>query len=276
MENFNYNTLVARNSGYVSIDVQERIKNTRLLIAGCGVGSSVAVSAARMGFQNFILVDGDIVDLHNLNRQFYSFADVGKFKADSLKNKILEINPEANVQAVNEYLNAENTEGLVKKADIIFDTVDFLALEAILSLHLTANSYNIPILTALNIGFGAGVCFFPGKDKPSLVNLISKDIAIAKQNNEEITYAQVFGNIISRIAVHLDKEVVEQIKKSLTIMEDGKPCPASQLSIGTFTLGALAISMIHDYLAGESIPLSPNMLIHSFKNHTTKLVDLGK
>ena len=128
---FDYDTFVMRNAGYVSAETQAKIRNTTLLIAGCGIGSGPAVCAARIGFRKFVLVDGDTVDAHNLNRQFYDFADIGKPKVDALKEKILRINPEAEVEAINAYLNAENTDQIIGKGQIVFDTVDFLDLEAI-------------------------------------------------------------------------------------------------------------------------------------------------
>ena len=77
-DDLSYNELVARNAGYIDPATQLAIRSCRLLIAGCGIGSSPAVCAARMGFENFVLVDGDVVDRHNLNRQFYDAVDVGR------------------------------------------------------------------------------------------------------------------------------------------------------------------------------------------------------
>lgn len=271
---FDYDQFVTRNSGYVSAATQVKIREKTLLIAGCGIGSSVAVCAARMGFEKFILVDGDVVDPHNLNRQFYEQDDIGKPKVDGLKDKILRINPQAQVEAINEYFTAENTSGIVKKADIVFDTVDFLDLEAILSVHTSAKAHGAELFTALSIGFGAGVLYFPASSGISLADIVEADV---KQSEADGTagYVSVFAKVIERIAAHLDAQVVEQIAKALTIMENGKPCPASQVAVGSFTVAALAVSMMHDLLEGNPVPCAPNMVIHSFKNHQTKLVNIA-
>ena len=271
---FDYETFVTRNSGYVSAETQSKMRQKTLLIAGCGIGSSVAVCAARMGFEKFVLVDGDVVDPHNLNRQFYEFADIGKPKVDGLKDKILRINPEANVEAIHDYLNAGNTDAIVEKADIVFDTVDFLDLEAILSLHNSAKKYNVELFTALSIGFGAGVLYFPAGSGMSLADVIAPDVDSAGDDGGA-SYANVFAKVIERIAAHLDQQVVEQIAKALTIMEDGKPCPASQVAVGSLTIAAMAVSMMHDVLAGYQVPCAPEMVIHSFKHHQTKLVNIA-
>ena len=272
---FNYDTFVTRNTGYVESDTQARIRTCRLLIAGCGLGASTAIAAARMGFQHFVLIDGDSVDAHNLNRQFYDFDDVGAPKVQALKKHILRINPDARVEAVQANLDQGNAVELVGKVDIIFDTIDFLDLEAILALHTSAQGQGKPVFTALSIGFGAGVLYFPADTKASLAQIIQNDIASA-QGEGDASYAAVFGKIMARIGAHLDRQVVEQVAKALTIMEDGRPCPASQISVGSFTVAAMAVSMMHDLLAGMDVPASPNMVAHSFRNHVTKLIDISK
>lgn len=272
---FNYDTSIMRNSGYITAATQAKIRNTKLLIAGCGIGSSPAVCAARMGFENFVLVDGDVVDAHNLNRQFYDFADVGRPKVEALKEKILRINPEAKVEAIQAYLDADNTEGIVGKADIVFDTVDFLDLPAILHLHNSAKKRNAHIFTALSVGFGALVWYFPAGSSLSLADIIAPDIAAVSADAEVgHNYADVFASFIQRIAPHLDVDVVEQVTKVLTMMKDGKPCPASQVAVGSFAIGAMAMSMMHDVLAGHPVPAAPKLIVHSFKSHQTKIVDV--
>ncbi len=63
-----YEQFVARNSGYVPAELQAKIRSTRVLVAGCGLGSVTAEIAARTGFERFTLVDADDIAVHNLNR----------------------------------------------------------------------------------------------------------------------------------------------------------------------------------------------------------------
>ena len=275
-DGFDYQTFVLRNAGYVNPGTQEKIRNTRLLIAGCGIGSSPAVCAARMGFRNFVLVDGDTVETHNLNRQFYDYADTGKPKVEALKEKILRIDPEAQVEAIHAYLTADNTDEIVQRADIIFDTIDFLDLSAILRLHGAARAHRAPVFTALSVGFGALVWYFPADSALSLADIIAPDIADAGGvGGEGPTYADVFARFIRRLAPHLDREVVDQISQVLALMKEGKPCPASQVAVGSFAIGAMALSMIHDVLAGNPVPSAPKLVVHSFRNHATRIVDVS-
>ena len=273
---FDYGTAVTRNSGYIDESTQAKMRGTRLLIAGCGIGSGPAVCAARMGFENFILVDGDTVDAHNLNRQFYDFADVGSPKVDALKDKILRINPEAKVEAINANLHADNTAEIVGRSDIVFDTVDFLDLPAILRLHTTAKALGKPIFTALSVGFGALVWYFPAEGSHSIADILAPDVASATtEAGQTPAYADVFASFIQRLAPYLDEEVIEQVSHVLTKMKEGKPCPASQVAVGSFAISAMAMSMIRDLLSGNPLPASPKLLIHSFKSHQTTVVDLS-
>ena len=272
---FDYDTFVTRNSGYVDAATQQKIRTCRLLIGGCGLGASTAIAACRMGFQHFVLIDGDTVDAHNLNRQFYDFDDVGMPKVAALKKHLLRINPQAQVEAVQANLDRANVLGLVAAADIVFDTIDFLDLEAILALHTSARAQGKPVLTALSIGYGAGVLYFPPDSPASLARIIEDDMARA-QGEGDASYAAVFGKIMGRIGAHLDRQVVEQVARALTIMEDGRPCPASQIAVGSFTVAAMAVSMMHDLLAGLPVPASPQMVAHSFRNHITKLIDISQ
>jgi tRNA A37 threonylcarbamoyladenosine dehydratase len=66
-----------RNFLYISESNQEKIKNFRILIGGCGLGSVIAECALRLGFENLTVIDGDKVELSNLNRQNYTQKDIG-------------------------------------------------------------------------------------------------------------------------------------------------------------------------------------------------------
>lgn len=271
---FEYDRFITRNSGYIDHDTQEKIRNTRLVFFGCGLGSSTVICAARTGFQHFVLVDGDTVAPHNLNRQFFDFEDVGMPKVEALKKHILRINPQARVEAVAAMLDRGNAAELVSKADIIFDTIDFVDLDAVLALHGNAAAQGKPIFTALNIGPGGGVLYFPPGSGQSLPEILQRDVEAAAAAGN-LNYTAVFSRVMARIGAHLDRKVVEEMAKALTIMDDGTPCPASQIAIGSFTVAALAMAMITDMLAGLEVPSAPHIVVHSFRNHVTKLINIG-
>ena len=271
---FDYDRFVTRNDGYINKATQAKIKETRLLFAGCGLGSGPVICAARTGFQNFVLIDGDTVDAHNLNRQFFDFDDIGTPKVEALKKHILRINPQAKVEAHVAMLDKDNAAELVSKVDCIFDTIDFVDLEAVMALHGNADAQGKPIFTAINVGFGAAVLYFPPNSGQSLPQILQRDVeaAIAEGN---LNYTAVFGRVMARIGAHLDEQVVTEVAKALTIMEDGHPCPASQIAVGSFAVSSLALTMMHDMLAGMEVPSAPYIVVHSFRNHITKRIKIS-
>lgn len=116
----------SRNRIYVTPEKQRMIKDYRILLAGAGIGSIIAECALRFGFENITIVDGDVVELSNLNRQNYTVADIGKFKAEALKERLLEINPNANITAINIFIDENNIEELVKDADVAINPPLFI------------------------------------------------------------------------------------------------------------------------------------------------------
>ena len=80
----------------------EKLKNSKIVLFGLGgVGSYIAEALARVGVGNLIIVDGDTVDITNINRQLIANINtIGKNKAELMKDRIILINPSANVVAI--------------------------------------------------------------------------------------------------------------------------------------------------------------------------------
>ena len=81
-----------------------KLHNAKVAIYGIGgVGSYVCEALARAGIGSFLLVDFDRIDITNLNRQIHAtYKTVGEYKVDAMKERILEINPDAQVNTVKE------------------------------------------------------------------------------------------------------------------------------------------------------------------------------
>ena len=88
--------IFSRNTGILESSI---MRDKKVIILGCGsVGSLVAVQLAKSGVGNFLLVDNDIVEYHNLCRHQCGISDVGRYKTDALKERILDINAAAKVK----------------------------------------------------------------------------------------------------------------------------------------------------------------------------------
>ncbi|MCD6113523.1 MAG: sulfur carrier protein ThiS adenylyltransferase ThiF [Bacteroidales bacterium] len=101
------------------------LKDKTVGIAGIGgLGSNCAVSLARSGIGNIIIVDFDVVDKTNLNRQYFFYNQIGEKKVFALKKNIKKFNPEINVQALDVKLNKLNIVEIFKNCDIIVEAFD--------------------------------------------------------------------------------------------------------------------------------------------------------
>ena len=130
----------------------EKLKNSKVAIFGIGgVGSFVVEGLARAGVYNFVLVDNDKVSLTNLNRQLIATTKtIERPKVDVAKERILDINPNANVETCQEFFTSDRKEILDKNLNYIIDAVD--TVTAKIALVERANELNIPIISCMGTG----------------------------------------------------------------------------------------------------------------------------
>ena len=103
----------------------EALSKATIGIAGCGgLGSNIAVSLVRAGLGNLIIADYDIVELSNLNRQYYFRDDVGNKKVDALKEKLLQINPDCKIRIIDKKLERNDISSLFNDANIMMEAFD--------------------------------------------------------------------------------------------------------------------------------------------------------
>lgn len=130
----------------------EKLKNAKVAVFGIGgVGSFVIEGLARAGIGKFILIDNDKVCLTNINRQIIAtHKTVGKYKVEAQKERILEINPSAEIQTYQEFFLPDSTIMLDKTIDYVVDCVD--TVTAKIELVMRANKLNIPIISSMGTG----------------------------------------------------------------------------------------------------------------------------
>lgn len=123
------------------LEGQRRLKSLSVLVAGAGgLGSFEALYLAAVGVGRLVIVDGDVVDPTNLNRQVLHWAeDVGRPKAVSAAEKVKKFNPFVEVEPVTEPITRDNVYELVERVDAVIDGLDnwearFLLDEAAYSL----------------------------------------------------------------------------------------------------------------------------------------------
>ena len=115
--------------------VMQALQQKRVIIFGVGgVGSWCAESLIRSGIRNMTLVDSDRVCITNVNRQlFATMQTVGKVKVEALKERLLQINPKAEITALQQIYSAETAESFhIESYDYIVDAIDSLDNKALL------------------------------------------------------------------------------------------------------------------------------------------------
>lgn len=149
-----YAEFVRSASGFVSPELQEKLRNTRLLVAGCGsIGNPVSMLAVRSGMEHITVADPDLVETSNLARQEYTFNEVGMNKAQMTAINMMTVNPYAKdtLRSIPEGVTDENVERLVVDSDIIIDGIDIRATDVMFKLHEYAAKYRKPVITAYDL-----------------------------------------------------------------------------------------------------------------------------
>ena len=105
---------------------QKRLKNSSVFVVGAGgLGSPLLLYLAAAGVGRIGIIDPDVVDMSNLQRQIlYNVADIGKSKAETAREKLLAMNPEIEIDAFFMPLTRENALDLISKYDIVADGTD--------------------------------------------------------------------------------------------------------------------------------------------------------
>lgn len=115
-------------------EVQERIAKAKIAVCGLGgLGSNIAISLARCGVGTLHLIDFDVVDITNLNRQQYQVSHLGMNKTDALEQQLREINPYVELKTDCVRLGEENITGYLKEEDYICEAFDDPVQKAILT-----------------------------------------------------------------------------------------------------------------------------------------------
>lgn len=242
----------SRNLGLLSEDEQKKIDNTRLLIAGCGVGSLVALSAARIGFEHFVLVDGDTVELSNINRQGYSSYDVGKFKVNALANQIKRINPLSKIKKYPVFVDLKNAAKFVHKADIVIDSIDPVATSAIIAMHRAAQKEHKTIVQPTDLGWGAMVQIF-SPESVTYEKMIGLD---PETPVEKIINQEAFEKFIE-FMMKVAPEYVQKIAKEVAQgTREHYPQPVS----ASYTLAAMTVMAAKRLATDEPVIVAPKFI----------------
>jgi len=105
--------------------IYDKLKNATVGVAGLGgLGSAVAIALARMGLGTLILVDYDVVEPSNLNRQQFTIDQIGSPKTETMKTILAKINPYVQIKTFRKVLTGDNLPDVFKSADVLVECFD--------------------------------------------------------------------------------------------------------------------------------------------------------
>ena len=131
----------------------KNLKNSNVLVVGLGgVGSFAAEFIARAGVGKMTIVDGDTVDITNINRQLPALhSTVGMNKVDVVGDRLMDINPELELTRINEFLSPERTHEIVTEDfDYVMDCIDSVTPK--LNLIIAAKRKKIKVVSNMGAG----------------------------------------------------------------------------------------------------------------------------
>lgn len=212
-----------------------KIKTTTVAIVGLGgVGSYTLESLARSGIGKLIIVDNDIIDITNLNRQLMSLhSNIGKSKTEVWEERIRDINPNCKIIKINEFITKDNIDKILKEnPDYLVDACDTIETKKELIRNCIKNK--IKIISSMGTG---------NKLDPSKLEIID----IRKTNYDSI----------AKIIRKMVKE--EKIKEKIPVIcssEQAIKIKTNTISSNAFVpavSGLLCTSyIINDIIKGES------------------------
>lgn len=189
----------------------EKLKQANVLVVGLGgVGAYAAEQLCRAGIGKMTIVDGDVVDITNRNRQLPALiSNIGKPKAEILAARFRDINSELEITVVNDFISDEKTVELLKSQafDYVVDAIDTLSPKVFLIYH--AVQLGLPIVSSM----GAG-----GKTNPEKIHIA--DIS----KSHQCTLAKVIRKRLSKLGITKGVKVVfssEETDKNAVRAEDG-------------------------------------------------------
>lgn len=154
-----------RNQASIGVADQIRLLESKAAVIGQGgLGGHVTETLARAGVGRLVLVDGDVFETHNLNRQLFSTCDgIGRNKTEVGAERIAKVNPAVELEVRTCFLDADNAADLLAECHVVVDCLD--SLPARFDVEAAAKKAAIPMVSAAVAGLtGHVTTVFPSDD----------------------------------------------------------------------------------------------------------------
>ena len=214
-----------RNRKTITVNDQYTLFRSSVAVIGCGgLGCYVVEELARLGVGKIVVIDPDVFEEHNLNRQLFSTpVNLGTAKVEAAFKRISEINPAVTLVPVQRALSPENGAELLIGCQVVVDALDTIKVR--MELADLCTSMNIPLVHGAIAGwFGHVATQFPGDDTLQVIYSSRKAVKGVEQT---------LGNPSFTPAVIAGLEVAEVCK---LLLGQGTPLRGRQLMIDLFSM----------------------------------------
>lgn len=235
----------SRNRLFVTPEEQLRIAQCKLFFGGSGLGSVIAECALRFGFENIFIIDGDNVELSNLNRQNYLYEDIGCSKSENLYNRLKRINPKANIGYATEFLDGNNIGKYLEGTSIAINALDFASdVPFLFDEYCLENG--VSVLHPYNLSYAGFVTVVDRRD-----TLLSQ---LGGWNDFELRMGDfIISNLEKKgEETYWLSNVVEALK------DEKKKMPLPQLSVGSWITAGLCTKVLFNIATGRDVEIFPN------------------
>ncbi len=173
-------------------EVYDKLRDSRVAVAGLGgLGSHIAVMLARSCIGTLHLIDFDVVDISNLNRQEYYVSHIGRPKTECMREKLLEINPFLNIITNQVKVTEDNLKELFQKESIVCEAFDRADQKAMLVNGLLAAFPDIQVIS------GSGMAGYGDANEITTKKLFSNFY----QCGDGVTDSQNVGLMAPRVSI---------------------------------------------------------------------------
>lgn len=243
--------MFTRNWAFISPEQQQRLAECKVAVAGCGMSSVAADLLARTGFQNFALADGDVFDVSNLNRQLCTRKDLGRNKAEVTGQRILDINPDAQIVVTPEFIVGEDMiRQFLTGADIAINAIDLN--EDFLTFNRVAAENGVPVVFPLNIGWGIRVLVFM-PDSPSLEEMLNVQA-------EQLSQVALLSWIAAQGKL---PDYLLPLLPRLQDMDDASVWPCDpQLGVAVYNNASFLTTIMAKLAWGQTVHTVPTVITH--------------
>lgn len=212
----------SRTEMLIGEDGIKKLEDAKVAVFGIGgVGSFVCEGLARSGLGNFILIDYDKVDESNINRQIIATTKtVGKYKVDLMKERILEINPNANVETHKEfYLADSETDIITEDLSYAVDCVD--TIMAKIAIICSCDELDVPVISSMGTGNKLDPAMFEVADIYDtsvcpLARIMKKDLKKRDIEKLKVVYSKEHPINTNDCAINQDKKY--KVKGSMSFV----------------------------------------------------------